>query len=604
MLSLRKKFILGNIGLLAIIVMASGIGVTVAKRASQAVEKIFRANYDSVAACQHMSDAVKALNIQIQFSFLKNGSFDQAARDAAVSDFEKNLSFQQHNVTEPGEQEATDQLSQEWTDYKKKLGKVMAGSKLRSQREAIFEKELLPLSASLEQSCRAITDLNLKGMSLIEGRASKLAREAAQWGIILIVLAAVLAAMGVALLGRWVLNPIQAVTESAKEIAAGNLDLAVSVVSNDEIGEMAQSFNQMATKLKEFRQSDRAKLVKVQRSTQRSLEALRDAVAFFGANGEVELANPVAQRLFDLKPGASPGQQCPAELITLLQNCQRDLRGFEPKTYSASLQAFDMGRERFFLPRVEVVLDEERHLNGCVLVLVDVTAFRQVDEMKSGLVATVSHELKTPLTGLRMALYLLLDEKTGQLSSKQEELLLAARQDAERLHEILDNLLDMGRLESGQGALSFTNSRSVKLVMDALELERPAYQAKGVRLESELCEEDPLVMVDPLRLKHVFSNLFGNALKHTPSGGLVKVKTSYEGDWVRFSIEDDGEGIPEQYQSRLFERFFRVPGQNSASGAGLGLAIAKEIVEAHGGSIRASSQLGKGSEISFLLKAA
>jgi NtrC-family two-component system sensor histidine kinase KinB len=604
MLSLRHKFILGNVGLLAIIVVASGIGVTVARRTSQAVEKMFHANYDTVVACQHMSDAAKAITLQEQFSLMGQGAVDAGVLSIAVKDFESNLHFQQHNITEPGEQAATDLLASQWASFSSSLQHLRHPALGLAQRRTIFEHELLPVSLALETSTRNITALNLKNMSIVEGRASVMAKEAAQWAIGLILLALILAGVGVTYLGRWVLQPIRAVTESAKEIAAGNLDLAVAESGEDEMGQMAHSFNLMTAKLRELRQSNRAKLVKVQRSTQRSLEALRDGVAFMGLLGEVELANPVAQRLFDLKSNGPPGPQCPTELITLLQNCRRDVRGFEPKTYSAALQVFDMGRERFFLPRVEVVMDEERSLAGFALVLVDVTALRQVDEMKSSVVATVSHELKTPLTGLRMALYLLLDEKTGQLSSKQEELLIAARQDAERLHEILNSLLDIGRLESGQGALNLSPCGSVKLVLDAMDSERPAYHDKGVRLESELSDEDPRVMVDPTRLRHVFSNLLQNALKHTPSGGLVRVSTSREGDKVRFSVADDGEGIPPQFLPRLFEKFFRVPGQSSASGAGLGLAIAKEIVEAHGGSIEAKSQLGQGSVLSFLLKAA
>jgi NtrC-family two-component system sensor histidine kinase KinB len=604
MLSLRKKFILGNLGLLAIIVMAASSGVTVARRTSTAVQKMFRANYDTVVACQHMSDDLKSLNLGLQLAMMKHLGGNRRAQDLLLSDFEKNLDFQQGNITEPGESEETAQLAKNWLAYKKSYGQLRGPGGSMARQEAVFEKELLPLTEAIDKNCREITALNLKNMSIVEGRASVLAKEAAQWGLSLLILATALAALGVDLLGRWVLNPIRALTESAKEIAAGNLDLAVSAPSQDEIGELAASFNQMAARLKELRQSDRAKLVKVQRSTQRALEALSDAVALLTPAGDVELANPAAQRLFDLKAGAPPGPQCPKDLVALLQACTRELRAFEPKAYGAALQVFDVGRERFFLPRVELVVDEGRHLLGLVLVLVDVTGLRQMDEMKSGLVSTVSHELKTPLTGLRMALYLLLDEKTGDLSHKQEELLIAARQDAERLHEILENLLDIGRLESGHGALNLVPSSSVKLALDALEPERPAFLSKGVRLEGDPSPEDFGVLADATRLKHVFTNLLENALRHTPSGGLVRLNTAKEGDWVRFSVSDSGEGIPEAYQGRLFEKFFRVPGQDSASGAGLGLAISKEIVEAHGGRIELKSRPGQGCTLSFFLKAA
>ncbi|HXC64998.1 MAG TPA: ATP-binding protein, partial [bacterium] len=351
---------------------------------------------------------------------------------------------------------------------------------------------------------------------------------------------------------------------------------------------------------REFRRGDRARLIQFQQATQRALNALSDGVAFLDADGQVDLANPVAERLFGLKTGQAPGPTCPAELVELLRHCLRSGAGFAPKGYQEALQVFEDGAERFFLPRVEMVNDEVGHLAGLAVALVDITSLHRMDEMKSGVVATVSHELKTPLTGLRMAMHLLLNERTGPLNPQQEELAVSARQDAERLHKILTDLLDMGRLESGGSALDLKPALARELPLEAMEQLRPAFQSKGVSLRLDWRGGEARVKADIARLRHVFTNLLDNALRYTLPGGVVTVGGRIGVQGLTFSVADTGEGVAPEHLARLFEKFYRAPGQ-AASGAGLGLAIAKEIVEAHGGGLEASSRQGQGTVFSFHL---
>jgi signal transduction histidine kinase len=598
MTSLRQKFIFGGGSLVAILALSTMVGVTVAWRANRSVDRMLRANYDTLVFCQSMVDACSRLDGAARAWVHGRDSHDWSPAEA---EFDRNLALQQGNVTEPGEQELTDGLALRWRGFKALLD-AYRGSP-RSRRAGLYENGVQPAEAALLRGCHDIAGVNLKAVPAVSARARRLAREAARWGVSLLALATVLVSIGVALLGRWVINPIRAVTESAREIAGGNLDLEVTAPSRDEVGELAASFNQMAGSLREFRRGDRQRLLQFQRSTQRTLDALIDGVAFLDALGRVELSNPVAQRLFDLKPDHVPGAACPQELAELLAKCRREGGGFAPKGYQGTLQVFDEGRERFFLPRVEAVNDDAGGRAGLALVLLDVTGLRRMDEMKSGMVATVSHELKTPVTGLRMALHLLLAEGTGALNAQQEELALAARQDAERLHEILMNLLDIGKLETGPGSLAPASLAARELMEEAVKSQVPAYQAKGVDLEVWPLGADVRVAADGARLKHVFSNLLDNALKHTPPGGRVELSGWSDAGGVWFSVKDNGEGIASEHLPRLGEKFFRAPGQE-AGGAGLGLAIAREIVAAHGGNIQVRSELGQGSTFTFQLPAA
>jgi signal transduction histidine kinase len=249
-------------------------------------------------------------------------------------------------------------------------------------------------------------------------------------------------------------------------------------------------------------------------------------------------------------------------------------------------------------------MDSDRQPAGVVLVLSDVTRQRHQDEMKSGVISTVSHQLKTPLTSVRMALHLLLEEKVGPLTEKQAELLVAAREEADRLDRILEELLDIGRIVSGKAPMELRPVPPQKMVSEAVEPYRSAARDGGVSLAVALPDDLPRVWVDPGQIAHVFANLLSNALKYTPPGGTISISAKEEGEVVRFRISDTGVGIPDRYLPRIFEQFFRVPDQGTGTGVGLGLAIVKDIVEAHGGTVAVESREGKGSAFFFSLRRA
>jgi len=225
---------------------------------------------------------------------------------------------------------------------------------------------------------------------------------------------------------------------------------------------------------------------------------------------------------------------------------------------------------------------------------------RQIDEVKSSLVSTVSHELRTPLTGIRLANHLLLSDRIGTLSPKQTEVMMELRDNADRLQKIIENLLDMSRIEAGASALQKMPVTPHELAVEAVDEVRSAAQDKGVELRVEVPVDLPRVEADRARVNHVLLNLLNNALRYTAAGGNIVVAAGIQDGMIEFRVTDTGSGIPKMYQTRVFERFFRVPGQ-SGGGVGLGLAIAKEIVQAHGGVIRLESREDRGTTFFFTL---
>jgi signal transduction histidine kinase len=247
--------------------------------------------------------------------------------------------------------------------------------------------------------------------------------------------------------------------------------------------------------------------------------------------------------------------------------------------------------------------DESGHLFGAAVILQDVTRFRLLDEVKTKLVSTVSHELKTPLTSVRMGLHLLLEERIGSLNPKQTELLLAAREDSERLLRMINDLLDLTKLESGETGLPPTVMSPHALVDSSAKDLRDFVEARGSRLVVTIAPELSNVAADAHQIDHVFTNFVSNAIRYTKPGEEILLQVKQHNGSVRFSVIDQGPGIAPEHQARIFDRFFRIPGSDS-SGAGLGLAIAKEIVASHGGSVGVNSTPGTGSEFYFDLPVA
>jgi signal transduction histidine kinase len=271
-----------------------------------------------------------------------------------------------------------------------------------------------------------------------------------------------------------------------------------------------------------------------------------------------------------------------------------------PKGFEEGVAAASSDGDRYLLPRATAVYAESGAITGATVVLQDVTRLRRVDELRNDLVATVAHEFRTPLTSLRMAIHLCLEQTAGPLSAKQADLLYAAREDCERLQLMVDELLDLARIQGGRIELHRRPTAPSLLVDAAVDAYRKLADEQQVLLQSAVNPGLRDVLADRERAQLVLSNLLSNALRHTPTGGSIDVRAVPVDGAVRFAVADTGEGIPPEYRRRIFDKFVRVP-ESASGGAGLGLAIAKDIVDAHGGEIGADETPGGGATVWFTL---
>ena len=603
MLGLRSKLSFGFGGLLLIILIVGVQGILHINRLGESIDVILRENYRSVIAAQNMKESLERIDSAILFLLLGYETEGTAQIDEYLPQFEHALRFEQSNITLPGEADVAVRLQNSYRRYREVLQQVEDSARPVAERRDLYFQELLPLFQDIKQSANHVLEMNQQNMVDANMAARQMAAAASQRMYLLLLTGTAIALTFIYLIRRWILRPIMALTASAEDIARGNLDLVVGSASHDEIGQLSRAFDSMASSLREYRRTNEAKMITMQRATQQALESLAAPIVVADLDGTVEAVTRAAHETLGLEIGNTVRDSEQAWLAPLVQRVLETGRHEQPPAGQTPVQIFWEGKERFFRPEAIPVLDRFNQPVGVTLVLHDVTQASEQDELKRGVVSTVSHQLKTPLTSMRMALYLLLDEKLGVLNAKQEELLITARDDCDRLNAIVEDLLDIARIQSGRMQMELRPTDAAAIAADAIEAFRTQAQDRGVTLTAAVPAELPDVLADSTRIPHVFANLLSNAIKYTPAGGTVTVAARVEGDAVWYTVSDTGPGIPAKYVPRVFDQFFRAPNQAGA-GVGLGLAIAKEIVTAHGGRIRVESKVGEGSIFSFSLQRA
>jgi two-component system, NtrC family, sensor histidine kinase KinB len=349
-------------------------------------------------------------------------------------------------------------------------------------------------------------------------------------------------------------------------------------------------------------------LLQAHLSMQAAIDSLPDPVIIFGTKGELQNTNLAAQTLLGLSAGdgqKEPLKRLSAQARNIIERMRSHVLSgkgaFHPRGFEEAVQLPTLLGDRQFLPRATPVYETQGVIVGVTVILQDVTRLRRLEELKNDVVATVAHEFRTPLTSLRMAVHLCAEQVVGPLTEKQAELLGTAREDCDRLQTMVDDLLDLSRIESGRSELFPLPTPISTLFERAIDEHKAEADSKRVRLNSDLPAADVSVLADLERIGHVFSNLIGNALRYTPNDGTITLGATLKNGMVRFTVSDPGKGIAKEYQTRLFEKFFRVPENDDQKGTGLGLYIAKEIVRGHGGDIGVESEAGKGSTFWFTL---
>jgi PAS domain S-box-containing protein len=617
-MGLRTKLIAGYMLFVAALVVLGGWSALRLRDMGDVSRRIISNNYDSVVAAQNMKESLERQDSEALFALLGARGRTAGQLREHRARFDTEFEKASHNITEPGEPEAIEAIRRDRDAYYRAFDDFMARvtvpvggprpgqTPVTSSWADEYFTRLEPQFDELRANCDHLLQLNQRAMLAKSEAAGGVAR---RWFYLTLLLAGLLVVAGLALaffLADRVVRPLRRLTATTARIASGDLDAEVIVDSRDETGVLAAEFNRMAAALRRLRNSDMGRLVVAQQTTEAAIDSLYDPVIVTDAEGCVTRLNRAAEEIFGSEKengGRHVGEVARdvriAGAVAEALGSQRPVAG---EGVASVLSLAVDGSERAFRLRTTPMRDNDKRLLGAVTLLEDITHLREIDRLKSEFIATASHELRTPLTSVQMGVHLLLEGSVGELTDKQQEILEACRQDCERLDKLMRDLLDLSRIEAGesQPQLSLVGARD--LIIAAAEELRPRVESKGLGLRVDASVGLPSVWTDRAQIERVITNLVVNAVRHT-GHGEIKISAEACDGQVAVSVRDTGGGIPPEYLPRIFDKFVQVPGAR-AGGAGLGLAISKSIVEAHGGLISVRSEVGRGTTFTFTLPVA
>jgi NtrC-family two-component system sensor histidine kinase KinB len=617
-MSLRTKLLAGYLVFIAALVLLGGWSAWRLREMGDVSRRIISNNYDSVIAAQEMKESLERQDSAAVFALL--GAHERAATQVREHRalFDANFQKAANNITELGEPEVIETIRRDRDAYYlmfdaflKRVNAVdgnalavkpSARAEESAERSEYFAR-LEPQFNKLRADCDHLLQLNQRAMLAKSEAAGRVARH---WFYFTLLMAAALVVAGLALaffLANRIVKPLRQLTATTMRIAGGDLDAKVEVTSRDEVGVLAAEYNRMAERIRTLRRSDMGQLFVAQQTTEAAIDSLYDPVIVTDAEGCVTKLNPAAEEIFGSErenAGKHVGEIARDTLIAgAVTEALRSQRPVAGEGAASVLPLAVDGSERAFRLRTTPMRDNEKHLIGAVTLLEDITHLREIDRLKSEFIATASHELRTPLTSVQMSVYLLLEGAVGELTDKQQEVLEACRQDCERLDKLMRDLLDFSKIEAGENHPHLAPVRARDLIATVAEELRAQVEAKGLELRVELPVELPPVMIDRTQIERVLGNLVTNAIRYTRRGE-IKISAERRDAYVAVSVCDTGNSIPAEYLPHIFDKFVQVPGA-ATGGAGLGLAISKSLVEAHGGQMSVQSEVGRGTTFTFTL---
>jgi len=572
-MKIKAKLTFG-VGLLFILIVAlaviSGWYVNQLKRDTN---NILVANYNTLLYSRNMILALEDIN-----------------KDAAAIDtFQNNLTLQMGNVTEIGEIERTNLIVKHFNSLKNKPDDAQ-------------------LSSSIRKDITELMRLNMDAIS----RKSNIADETARRAILIIsftgALCFLIAVILLVNLPSNIANPIRELTESIKEIASQNYSKRVNFGGHNEFGDLARSFNTMAEKLEEYSDSKLEKILKGKKRIETLIDNMHDPVIGIDENKKVLFANDEALNISGLRKEDFIGKAVQDIAVTndLIRDIIKDIFLPEAKSNKAEqLKIYADGKESYFEKEVidiNIVPTGETDIKfiGQVILLRNITPFKELDLAKTNFMGTVSHEFKTPISSIQMGVQLLENEKVGLLNGEQKDLINGIKDDTDRLLKITGELLNITQVESGSIQINLLPSEIKPIIEYAVNANKSAADNKNIQIAIEMDEDASTAVTDSEKSAWVLTNLISNAIRYSYENSKISIKTERENNQVRFSVSDTGQGIQSQYLKKIFERYFRIPGTKK-EGTGLGLSISKEFIEAQGGGIWVESEYGAGSTFYFTL---
>jgi two-component system, NtrC family, sensor histidine kinase KinB len=555
-LKLKTKVALGVGFLFALLLLVGGVGFYYFNKISLESQDLLKDNNKSVDYGRKMLDALNTW---------------EKERETARKVFEENLAAQKNNVTEIGERDVTAALQRDYTAF-------------------LQHDDSMPLQLALQKNISRIIQINLDAINEKNAISQKAVDNAKMIITTIITFCLLIGFTFIVNFPGLIANPIAKFTEGIKAIASKNYSQRIHMERNDEFGELASAFNNMAEQLNAYEHSNLATILFEKKRAETVINSLKDASIGIDKNGTILFANQQALHLLSLKEEEVVGQrqadvQQRNDLFRFLTNEENGM----------PFKIVVNDKENYFT-KEQIDIQQENDLIGHVIVLRNITPFKELDVAKTNFIATISHELKTPLASSDFSIRLLEDERVGTLTTEQKELVQSLKDDNQRLLRILSELLDLSQVESGKMQLNMQAVAVNDIVSKALGAVQNAAREKNILIKQQITEDLPPFQADAEKAGWIINNFLTNAIRYSAQNDQVVVKAHQTGDGqIEIGVQDFGIGIDASLQQKIFDRFYRVPGIHEKKGTGLGLAISKDFAAAMHAAIGVESTPGKGS---------
>jgi NtrC-family two-component system sensor histidine kinase KinB len=580
-------------------------------RLGKAAEAILKENYKSILAAENMIDSLERQDSAILLLILNYP-------DEAIKQFRENenhfllwLGRSKDNVTIPGEEKIIEKIDTGYSEY------LVCFTNLRSMVQTdtgnaaeFYHGTVLPSFESVRSQCIQLREINQETMFNASNTAGDVA-DRAFWSVFTIGSVSVIAGLGFSLLlAGLIVKPIHQIINATQKISEGNYDVEVKAASQDELGAMAKDFNLMVKKLKTYRDLNVKQILSEKNKSEAIIRSIDDGLIVLNSELKIEDITPTAAKIFDKTLDEIRGRHLleitkDEKLYNYVKQAFESETITQPEDPNANVLTVDKDQsQQHYLFSATPVLAGEEAVISMVLLLRDVTSLKELDRLKSEFVMSASHELRTPLTSMGMSISLLKEKAIDKLDSKESELLIAADEELQRLKALVDDLLDISKIEAGRLDIDFDSVPVDLLFEKAVGVMRNQAEERSIALSCEPVSDLPSIEADVNKITWVLTNLISNALRYTGANGFIKLSAKQIGSHIHISVSDNGAGIPYEYQSRIFDKFVQVKTEKALGGTGLGLAICKEIIRAHGGTIWVDSQPGKGSTFTFTVPVA
>lgn len=596
---IRNRVLAGLIVMIVLLMILGSFGVSFLRQHAQRTDQILAKDYDAIRAANDLRLYIVTLNANYLPTLVETDGLNPGPQ--LFEDYRKRIdtafSILERNGLRPAEREVVQRLDTSLQTYLTEYEEVLdAESDLSARKE--YHDRILALTQQVASESEQAVSLFEQTMLTERNLAVRHARESVRLMIVVVTAACMVAILIYFQFGRSIVGPVSKLTESIRQVRERKFELAIPVEKSDELGELTVAFNDMAAEMRELLHANDQIVIRANLESRAILATFPHPIIILNRDGEISQVNSVAEELIEKL--ATPGR-LPKKIRALVDRVLESNEDYLPEDLNDAILKRVGEKEYYYLPGIFQIEDETGIPAGWAVVLNDVTRFRWMDDLKTDMIATVSHEIKTPLTSIRMALHLLRSKKLGPMTDRQQQMVDTSCEDCERLLQTLEHHLQMARWESGAKQLETVPVTPQSLIDGAVEHFSALAEEQDIILSTEIADDLPRVFADRGRAMQVLDNLISNAVKYGPEKGRIRLRASKNGsEFVRFSVLDDGPGVPYELQDRVFDKFYRLPNQKS-DGVGLGLSICREIIYAHGGRIGVNSSPGQSTEFYFSL---